>query len=88
MHWSWLPAYPFLFVAFRGATPGKQLLGLRVVLANGRAPIGAGPSLLRLVGTVASAAALGLGFLPMLLGQEPLHDHIAGTRVVRVTGKR
>jgi len=81
-------AYPLLFVGFRGATPGKQLFGLRVVASNGRAPIGAGRSLLRLAGGLASVAALGLGFLPVLLGQEALHDHIAGTRVVRVTGKR
>jgi uncharacterized RDD family membrane protein YckC len=53
----------------RGATPGKALFGLAVEAEDGSYPVGMG-----------RAAARALGYL---LSGRGLHDHIAGTRVVR-----
>lgn len=77
--------YFFVFHAARGQTPGKKLLGLRVIDAYG-----ARPGLLRtLVRTVAYALSLlpcSLGFLWIGFDRErrALHDWVAGTYVVRV----
>ena len=66
-----------------GQTPGKRLLGLRVVQETGE-PIGLGTAFLRWVGYIVSA-------LPMLMGflwagadrrKQGWHDKIAGTVVI------
>ena len=65
-----------------GQTPGKWLLGLRVVaLGGGRVRIG--QSALRFVGYLLSAVPFYLGFL-WVLGPERrgFHDRLAGTEVV------
>jgi len=80
--------YPMIFWAIRGATPGKMLLGLSVVVA-GRKPgtgIGFGPALMRALGYVASGALFGIGFVLIAFTsqRQGLHDLIAGTRVLRL----
>jgi uncharacterized RDD family membrane protein YckC len=79
--------YYVIFWAWRGATPGKSLLGLVVTAEGGETPIGFPRALLRLVGYFVSFAVLGLGFLPILLSEDRrgLHDRIAGTRVARTS---
>jgi uncharacterized RDD family membrane protein YckC len=67
----------------RGATPGKQLLGLAVEGDDGTFPIGMGKALARFLGYVLSGAVLGLGFLMIAFAGYGLHDRVAGTRVVR-----
>jgi uncharacterized RDD family membrane protein YckC len=78
--------YNVYFWGVRGATPGKELLGLRVEAEDGSYPIGLGRASLRLLGYLLSAASLGIGFLMIGLGDGGLHDRIARTRVVRRSG--
>jgi uncharacterized RDD family membrane protein YckC len=75
--------YYVYFWGVRGATPGKQALGLVVRGEGGELPIGVGRAGLRLLGYVLSSAALGIGFLMILFGGHGLHDRLAATRVVR-----
>lgn len=79
-------AYFAFFTAFGGRTPGKMLLGLKVVAADGTT---AGPwrCVWRTVCYLADMVTWGLGFL---LAAGPagraLHDRLAGTRVVMAAG--
>jgi uncharacterized RDD family membrane protein YckC len=74
--------YNIIFWRFGGQTPGKWLLGLRVVgLGGGR--VGFGRAALRFAGYLLSALPFYLGFL-WVLGPERrgFHDRLAGTEVV------
>ena len=74
--------YNIVFWRFGGQTPGKWLLGLRVVaLGGGR--VGIGRAALRFAGYLLSALPFYLGFL-WVLGPERrgFHDRLAGTEVV------
>jgi uncharacterized RDD family membrane protein YckC len=75
--------YHVYFWSVKGATPGKELLGLRVETEEGETPLPLARSALRVFAYVLSAASLGLGFLMIAFGGAGLHDRIAGTRVVR-----
>ncbi|OFV88954.1 MAG: hypothetical protein A2V74_08580 [Acidobacteria bacterium RBG_16_70_10] len=75
--------YHVYFWGVRGATPGKELLGLRVEAEDGTWPIGLGRAALRAFGYLLSVASLGIGFLVIAVSGEGLHDRVAGTRVVR-----
>jgi uncharacterized RDD family membrane protein YckC len=77
--------YHVYFWSVKGATPGKELLELRVVTDDGRSPIPLGSALRRALGYLLSAASLGIGFLMVIFGGRGLHDRIAGTRVVKGT---
>ncbi len=72
--WGWL-----------GATPGKYLLGLRIVDYRQRCPIGIIRALLRLFAYMVSSITLGCGHLLVLVRSDrrALHDILAGTHVVR-----
>lgn len=65
------------------ATPGKRILGLRVVREDGRR-VGIGLALGRYLAYIVSGIILGIGFL--MIGwtdqKKGLHDMICGTRVV------
>ena len=67
-----------------GATPGKWLLGLRVVDHHGRCPIGPSRAVLRLIAYCISSTILCIGHLFVLFraDRRALHDILAGTRVV------
>jgi uncharacterized RDD family membrane protein YckC len=75
--------YFIYFWGARGATPGKQLVGLVVEGTDGSFPIGVPRAATRLLGYLLSAALLGGGFLLIALDGKGLHDRIAGTRVVK-----
>ena len=76
--------YLVAFWTVFGQTPGKWLLGLKIV-SNGGAPVGFRRSLARLVGYVVSALPCYLGFLWILGPQRRAwHDRLAGTEVVYV----
>ncbi len=77
-------AYLLHFWATRGATPGKSLLGLRIVRQDGVDPLGYGKAALRLVGYLCSSI-LFVGFIMIAFtdGNLGLHDMIAGTSVVK-----
>jgi uncharacterized RDD family membrane protein YckC len=76
-------AYFCAFTAVGGQTIGKMALGLRVV-TDDNAPVDATCAVRRTLAGVASAATLGLGFLPALVAgdRRALHDRVARTRVV------
>ena len=75
--------YHVYFWTVKGATPGKELLDLRVETEDGASPLGIGCAVLRAFGYVLGFASLGVGFAPVAFGGAGLHDRIAGTRVVR-----
>ena len=75
------------FIWFHGATgqtPGKILLGLRVVQTTGD-PMTFGVAFLRWVGYIISAAGFCLGFIWIIFDRKKQgwHDKIAGTVVIR-----
>lgn len=76
-------AYYTLFIGLNGATPGKLMMGLRVVRASGE-PVGAGIAMLRWASEFVSRLTLGIGYLMVIWHPErrALHDLIAGTKVV------
>jgi pSer/pThr/pTyr-binding forkhead associated (FHA) protein/uncharacterized RDD family membrane protein YckC len=78
--------YYVYFWGVKGATPGKQALGIAVEGIDGRFPIGFAKAAARLFGYIVSGALLGIGFLLIAFGKPALHDRIAGTRVVRRGG--
>jgi uncharacterized RDD family membrane protein YckC len=75
--------YEIVFWRLRGQTPGKWLLGIRVV-ALGGGKVGVGRAIVRVVGYLVSALPFYLGFL-WVLGPERrgFHDRLANTEVVR-----
>jgi uncharacterized RDD family membrane protein YckC len=75
--------YHVYFWSVKGATPGKELLDLRVVADDGSYPIPLASALWRALGYLLSAASLGIGFLMVIFGGRGLHDRIASTRVVK-----
>jgi uncharacterized RDD family membrane protein YckC len=95
---SMLPAVPLVaflllvklsyfcaFTAVGGQTIGKMAMRIRVVTAEDESVDGA-LALKRTLAGAASAATLGLGFLPALVGSDrrALHDRLTRTRVVAV----
>jgi uncharacterized RDD family membrane protein YckC len=76
--------YHVYFWSTGGATPGKELLDLRVEDEAGGSPIGLGRAVRRALGYLLGFATLGIGFAMALSRGGALHDRIAGTRVARV----
>ena len=78
-------AYPVCFWRWRGQTPGKMAVGLRVVTAGGSPPSW-GSALLRFLGYVICWATVGLLFLWIVFDDRKrgLHDRMAGTFVVKL----
>jgi uncharacterized RDD family membrane protein YckC len=75
--------YHVYFWSVKGATPGKELLDLRVVAEDGRSPIPLGSAVRRALGYLLGVASLGIGFLMVAFSGRGLHDRIASTRVVK-----
>jgi uncharacterized RDD family membrane protein YckC len=83
---NWVPswAYYVAFTALYGATPGKMLLGIRVVKTDGR-PVDWLTALMReVVGKTLSTLPLALGYLWAFFHpkRQAWHDLIADTLVV------
>jgi len=78
--------YVLWFWANKGATPGKKMLGLRIVREDGEEPLGWGTAFMRLVGYMVSGFILYIGFLMIAFDPEKkgLHDKIAKTRVLKI----
>ena len=77
-----VPVYYVGFWATRGATPGKELLGLSIVCKDGAQRFGLWNAVVRFAGFCVSLGTLGLGFVMILFAGDTLHDRLAGTRVV------
>lgn len=78
--------YQIFFLPKYGATPGKRIMGLRVIRAGG-AGVSLGRSAARFAGECINC------LIPFFIGyviaafdpeRRTVHDHIAGTRVIRV----
>jgi len=82
-------AYFTYFHGTTGQTPGKRLLGLRVVQADGE-PMTPGIAFLRWVGYIISKIPFFMGFLWAAFDgrKQGWHDKIAGTCVIRTRGYR
>ena len=81
--------YHWLFTGIKGQTPGKMVLGIKVVDVNGDRP-GLGTAALReIVGKTISTLGLLLGFLFIGISdtKRGWHDEIAGTFVTKVKTK-
>jgi len=76
--------YTVGFWIVEGATPGKMLMNLRVVNADG-SPLNPGQAFIRYFGYILNGFTLGVGYLLIVFSdkKQGLHDHIAGTIVVR-----
>jgi uncharacterized RDD family membrane protein YckC len=77
--------YHVYFIAARGATPGKSLVGIVVETESGESPIGYSRAVTRVIGYFLSSIPFGLGFLWVAFSPEKRgwHDHLASTRVSR-----
>jgi uncharacterized RDD family membrane protein YckC len=73
------------FWAWKGATLGKMIAGVKIVATDGSS-IGVRRAILRFIGYIVSAIILGLGFLMIAWDEKKqgLHDKIANTLVIRV----
>jgi uncharacterized RDD family membrane protein YckC len=81
-----LPALAvILFWIYRSATPGKLILGLRIVDANTGEPLRSGQSVVRYLGYYVSLIPLGLGMLWVAFDarKQGFHDKLARTVVLR-----
>ncbi len=76
------------FWSFKGQTTGMKAWKLRLINKDGTAP-GFGTALLRFAAACLSAAALGLGFVWVIIDPQKLswHDRISGTRIVQLSKK-
>jgi uncharacterized RDD family membrane protein YckC len=78
-------SYLVFFWTLAGQTPGMRLLGIRLDRGDGVRQLGFRQAMRRLAGVVISIAALGLGFLAILVSdrRQGWHDRLARTEVVR-----
>ncbi|MFO7760068.1 MAG: RDD family protein [Thermodesulfobacteriota bacterium] len=78
-----IPAYFFVFHALDGVTPGKLIMGIRVVNLENKT-IKLGVSFLRVIGYILSGFPMAAGFLWILMDQnkKAWHDKLAGTKVI------
>lgn len=69
---------------FRGATPGKRIMGIKIVDVKTFGNIGILQSIIRFLGYIVSVIPLCLGFLliAFLKDKRALHDLLAGTCVI------
>ena len=76
--------YVFFYVFYAAATPGMQWTGLRLLDYEGN-PARPGQRLVRALGSLLSAAALGLGYLWAFVDEESLtwHDRMSQTFLTR-----
>jgi uncharacterized RDD family membrane protein YckC len=77
--------YEAAFVVYKGATPGKLALSLRVIREDGTRP-GWGLAIGRYFAKLVSSFTMCIGFIMVGLDDEKrgLHDRICNTRVIRV----
>ncbi len=83
--WIIAVTYTVGFWTWRGQTPGKMALSVKIVRTDGR-PVGPGKAILRYLGYYVSAIILLIGFFMIAFDsrKQGLHDKIAETYVVRV----
>ena len=77
--------YSVGFVGWRGQTPGKMLLGLKIIRVDGD-EVGYVRAFVRWIGMLISSFTFMIGFIiaAFTTHKRALHDYIAGTRVIRL----
>ena len=77
--------YSISFLGWRGQTPGKMAMKIKVVSPDG-SPIGWGKAVGRPFAEILSGCLLAIGYLIAFWDNEKrtLHDRLAGTRVIKV----
>jgi uncharacterized RDD family membrane protein YckC len=77
--------YEAFFVSRSGATPGKKVLSLKVVMPDG-GPVSLGRAFGRYFAKILSSIPLYFGFIMIGFDTEKrgLHDYVCNTRVIRV----
>jgi uncharacterized RDD family membrane protein YckC len=77
-------AYFVYFWSSSGQTPGKKIMGIKVVTTDGQL-VSFGKAFLRLVGYVISGFVFCLGFIWIIFdsNKQGWHDKIAGTYVIK-----
>jgi uncharacterized RDD family membrane protein YckC len=82
-------AYWVGFWTWRGQTPGKMALGLKIIRADG-SPLSLGQAFLRYLGYIVSALILYIGFLWIAFDgrKQGIHDKIADTYVIRLSPRQ
>lgn len=75
--------YEAAFLHYRGATPGKMALGLKVIRSDG-GPLGWGVSVGRYFMNIVSGMILLIGYIMVAFDDEKraLHDRVCDTRVI------
>jgi uncharacterized RDD family membrane protein YckC len=78
--------YHTYFVSRKGATPGKMVMGMKVITVTGE-PVSVGRAVGRVFAHALSGMILYIGYIMVAFDVEKraLHDHICGTRVIRLT---
>ena len=86
---SWLGSvigiiYVIGFWTWRGQTPGKMAVGVKIIKTDG-SPIGIGRAVLRYIGYLVSTIIIFIGYLMIAWDskKQGLHDKIAGTYVIK-----
>ena len=76
-------SYETYFISQKGATPGKMVLGLKVVRVGG-GPVSVGRAAARYFAKILSGIILCIGYIMAAFDSEKraLHDHICDTRVI------
>ena len=77
--------YEVVFIGWRGQTPGKMVLRLKMIRMDG-GDVDYVKSFIRWIGKIPSGLLLAIGYLMAAFSENKraLHDMIAGTRVVRL----
>ena len=80
----WSIGYIIVFWSVKGQTPGKMIMGIKIISTDGSS-IGVGKAILRLIGYAISGIVFYLGFLWIIWDKDKQgwHDKIAGTYVVK-----
>jgi uncharacterized RDD family membrane protein YckC len=84
--WLICSAYLIGFWAWKGQTPGKLLLGIKIIRTDS-SPLDWQHALQRYLGCIASTVVLCIGFIVIAFDsrKQGWHDRIADTYVVKVT---
>lgn len=80
-----------LWIIWNGQTPGKKLMGIRIVSYPDYQPLSASQAWIRyLIGYTASTLILGFGFVMIAFREDKrgLHDLISGTCVIQIQDKK
>jgi uncharacterized RDD family membrane protein YckC len=87
---TWAFLYSWVGLAVWGKTPGKAILGLRVVTREGSVVLTGGQALIRTLTYPLSFALFGIGLLGVVFNSErrAWHDRFAGSAVVYDWGSR